>query len=86
MILEILLIGATMILCTIAGYIIGVDAATKSLKFVGTLSIAHDSDGEKYTSLAINKQSSGFMDDESVKYILMNVRHIYAKKQEAKMP
>lgn len=86
MILEILLIGATMILCTVAGYIIGVDAATKTLKFVGTLNIAHDSDGEKYTCLAINRQDSKFMDDESVKYVLMNVRHIYAEKQEAKMP
>lgn len=86
MILEILLIGATMILCTVAGYIIGVNATTKTLKFVGTLNIAHDTDGEKYTSLAINKQNSDFMDDESVKYILMNVSHIYAEKQEAKAP
>lgn len=86
MIFEILLVGATMILCTVAGYIIGVNAATKTLKFVGTLNIAHDSDGEKYTSLVINKQNSGFMDDASIKYVLMNVSHIYAEKQEAKMP
>lgn len=86
MILEILLIGATMILCTVAGYIIGVNATTKTLKFVGTLNVAHDTDGEKYTSLTINKKHSDFMDDESVKYILMNVSHIYAEKQEAKAP
>ena len=86
MILEILLVGATMILCTVAGYIIGVNATTKTLKFVGTLNVAHDTDGEKYASLVINKQNSEFMDDESVKYILMNVSHIYAEKQEAKMP
>lgn len=86
LILEIFLAGATMILCTVAGYIIGVNATTKTLKFVGTLNIAHDTDGEKYTSLVINKQNSGFMDDESIKYVLMNVSHIYAEKQEAKMP
>ena len=62
------------------------NATTKTLKFVGTLNIAHDSDGEKYTSLVINKQSSEFMDDESIKYVLMNVSHIYADKQEAKTP
>lgn len=86
MILEIFLIGATMILCTIAGYIIGVDATTKTLKFVGTLNIAHDIDGEKYTSLVINKKNSEFMDDESVKYVLMNVSHVYAEKQETRTP
>lgn len=86
MILEILLVGATMILCTVAGYIIGVNATIKTLKFVGTLNVAHDTDGEKYTSLVINKQNSEFMDDESVKYILMNVSHIYAEKQEVKTP
>lgn len=86
MILEILLISATMILCTVAGYIIGVNATTKTLKFVGTLNIAHDSDGEKYTCLAIDRRYSGFMDDESIKYVLMNVSHIYAEKQEAKTP
>lgn len=86
LILEILLIGATMIICTVAGYIIGVDATTKTLKFVGTLNIAHDSDGEKYTCLVIDRQYSGFMDDESVKYILMNVKHLYTEKQEAKTP
>lgn len=84
MILEILLVGATMILCTVAGYIIGVNATTKNLKFVGTLNVAHDTDGEKYTSLTIEKRHSDFMDDESVKYILMNVSHIYTEKQEAK--
>lgn len=86
MILEILLIGVTMIICTVAGYIIGVNAATKTLKFVGTLSIAHDSDGEKYTCLAIDRRYSGFMDDESVKCVLMNVKHLYTEKQEAKTP
>ena len=86
MILEILLVGATMILCTVAGYIIGVNATTKTLKFIGTLNIAHDIDGERYISLVINKQNSEFMDDESVKYILMNVSHIYAEKQEVKTP
>ena len=83
MILEILLIGATMILCTVAGYIIGVNATTK--KAISFASF-EDSDGEKYTSLVINKQSSEFMDDESIKYVLMNVSHIYADKQEAKTP
>lgn len=86
MILEILLIGATMILCTVAGYIIGVNATTKTLKFVGTLNIAHDSDGEKYTCLVIDRRYSDFMDNESVKYVLMNVKHLYTEKQEAKTP
>ena len=86
MILEIFLAGSTMNLCTVAGYIIGVNPTTTTLKIVGVLKIGHDSDGEKYTSLVINKQNSGFMDDESIKYVLMNVSHIYAEKQEAKTP
>lgn len=80
--ITIIILIVAMAISMILGYIIGVNAAMKVLPFVGTLNIAHDSDGEKYTSLAINKKRSDFMDDTSMKYVIFTVKHLYAEGEK----
>lgn len=80
--LKIIILIIIIVICMILGYITGVNAAMKVLPFVGTLNIAHDSDGEKYTSLAIDRKRSVFMDDRSVKYVIFTVRHLYAEEKK----
>ena len=80
--ITIIILVVVMAICMILGYIVGVNAAMKVLPFVGTLNIAHDSDGEKYTSLAIDKKRSDFMDDTSMKYVIFTVKHLYAEEKK----
>lgn len=80
--LKIIILIIIMAICMILGYITGVNAAMKVLPFVGTLNVAHDLDGEKYTSLAIDRKRSDFMDDQSIKYVIFTVKHLYAEEKK----
>lgn len=80
--IKIIILIIIMVICMILGYITGVNAAMKVLPFIGTLNVAHDSDGEKYTSLAIDRKRSDFMDDQSVKYVIFTVKHLYAEEKK----
>lgn len=80
--IKIIILIIIMVICMILGYITGVNATMKVLPFVGTLNVAHDSDGEKYASLAIDRKRSNFMDDQSVKYVIFTVKHLYAEEKK----
>ena len=66
----------------ILGYVIGTNAVMKVLPFVGSLNIAHDSDGEKYLSIAIEPKRADFMDNEEKKYVILTVKHLYSKEEK----
>lgn len=66
------------------GYYCGVNAIWKVLPYVGVINIAHDTDGEKYTSLAIDPKESEFLDNEKKKYIVLRTRHVYSEEKERK--
>lgn len=68
--------------CFVIGYIIGTNAVMKVLPFVGSLNIAHDSDGEKYMSIAIDPKRADFMDNEDKKYVILTVKHLYSKEEK----
>lgn len=80
--IKIVILIVIMAICMILGYITGVNAAMKVLPFVGTLNVAHDLDGEKYTSLVIDQKRSDFMNDTSTKYVIFTVKHLYAEEKK----
>lgn len=80
--LKILLFICIMLLCMVIGYVTGTNAVMKVLPFAGVLNIAHDSDGEKYASLTIDRKRSDFMDDTSVKYVIFTVKHLYSEEKK----
>ncbi len=80
--LKIIGIAMVCVLCMAIGYIIGTNAVMRVLPFVGTLNVAHDSDGEKYTSLVIDRRQSDFMDNRSVKYVIFIVKHLYSEEKK----
>lgn len=80
--LKIIGIAMICILCIVIGYIIGTNAVMRVLPFVGTLNVAHDTDGEKYTSLVIDRKRSDFMDNRSVKYVIFVVKHLYSEEKK----
>lgn len=66
----------------ILGYVVGTNAVMKVLPFVGSLNVAHDSDGEKYLSIAIEPKRADFMDNDDKKYIILTVKHLYSKEEK----
>ena len=82
--IEIIIIAIIMVICFVMGYISGANAFWKALPYAGIINIAHDTDGEKYTSLAIDPHEAEFLDNEQKKYILLRTRHIYSEEKEQK--
>lgn len=66
----------------ILGYVVGTNAVMKVLPFVGSLNVAHDSDGEKYLSIAIEPKRADFMDNDDKKYVILTVKHLYSKEEK----
>lgn len=70
------------VICFVVGYVIGTNAVMKVLPFVGSLNVAHDSDGEKYLSISIEPKRADFMDNEEKKYVILTVKHLYSKEEK----
>lgn len=66
----------------ILGYVVGTNAVMKVLPFVGSLNVAHDSDGEKYLSIAIEPKRADFMNNDDKKYVILTVKHLYSKEEK----
>ena len=66
----------------ILGYVVGTNAVMKVLPFAGSLNVAHDSDGEKYLSIAIEPKRADFMDNCDKKYVILTVKHLYSKEEK----
>lgn len=82
--IKIIIIALIIIVSFFIGYYYGVNAIWRVLPYVGVINIAHDTDGEKYTSLAIDSKESDFLDNEKKKYIVLRTRHIYSEEKEQK--
>lgn len=80
--LNIVLIIVAMLIELIVGYVWGVNRTLNKIRPVGSINIAHDTDGEKYTSLCLNRERSAFLDDETVEYIILATKHIYSEEKE----
>lgn len=80
--LKIVVLIVIVTLCFVLGYITGTNAVMKVLPFVGSLNIAHDSDGEKYLSIAIEPKRADFMDNDDKKYVILTVKHLYSKEEK----
>lgn len=81
---KIIIAALIVIVSFSVGYYYGVNAIWKVLPYVGVINIAHDTDGEKYTSLAIDPKESEFLDNEKKKYIVLRTRHVYSEEKERK--
>ena len=82
--IKIIIIALIIIVSFFIGYYYGVNAIWKVLPYVGVINIAHDMDGEKYTSLAIDPKEAEFLDNEKKKYIVLRTRHVYSEEKEQK--
>lgn len=82
--IKIIIVALIIIVSFFVGYYYGINAVWKVLPYVGVINIAHDTDGESYTSLAIDPKESGFLDNEKKKYILLRTRHVYSEEKEQK--
>lgn len=82
--IKIIITALIVIVSFSVGYYCGVDAVWKVLPCVGIINIAHDIDGEKYTSLAVDPKESEFLDNKKKKYIVLRTRHIYSEEKEQK--